>query len=209
MPILGNPITAADVSTDPQYQGEIITPYIMSEAAMRQKNRLLDGVDLEKRATDAVQSMGQANGDMLATLIVIYNATGGDLKLLSTQDWFGHRAQDGLDLLIQNGQWSTMLHTHVAGTWGGSVGCCVYQGDEADFFMGWSNPYGGSSAGNGVYVESRGHGHWPGVANWDSMYDPVNQAGAISTDNTPPYRIDGSIGSGATPICEYLLLRTA
>ncbi len=209
MPTLGNPITAADVSTYPQYQDKPITPLIVSEAAMNQKNRLLGGVDLETSATTAVQGLSQANGNMTATLIMIYNATGGDLTLQATQDWSGHRAQDGFDLLIENGQWSYMLHTHVGGTWAGSVGCCVYRGADADFFMGWSNPYGGSSSGNGVYVESRGQGHWPGVANWDFMYNLVNEAGSLSTDNTPPYSISGSIGSGATPTCKYILSRTA
>jgi len=213
MPIAGDPVTPADViSNYPEYQGKPIPPLLLAEAAMDRKNRLIGGsnpVDAEQFATTAIQKESRANGDMTATLLLIYNATGGDIKFIAAQDWSGHLGRFGFDSVIRNGQWCYILHTHVGGTWRGSVGCCVYRGDEADFFMGWSNPYGGPTTGNGVYVESREKGHWPGVASWDYMYDLVNNAGSSSTDTTPPYQMLASIGTGATPICKFILRRTA
>jgi hypothetical protein len=212
MPTAGNPITAADVSTYPEYQGKTITPLILGEAAMNQKNRLVGGnqpVDLEDYVTTSILQQSNDNGNQTATLILIYNATGGDLTFVASQDWSGHLGQFGFDPIIRNGQWCYILHTHVGGTWAGSVGCCVYRGEAADFFMGWSDPYGGPTTGNGVYVESREHGHWPGVADWDYMYNLVNDAGATSTDETTPYSMIATIGTGPTPICKFLLTRTA
>ncbi|HEY0038507.1 MAG TPA: hypothetical protein VGB66_17545 [Longimicrobium sp.] len=209
MPVAGNPLLAPVVSTYPENQGKTITPLILAQAAISQKNRLINDVDLEDYATASLQQQSADNGNITATLILIYNATGGNLTFFANQDWSGHVGQFGYDPLIQNGQWCYLLHTHASGTWAGSVGCCVYRGDDADFFMGWSDPYGGSSAGNGVYVESRAQGHWTGVASWDYMYNLVNAAQGTSTDDTPPYVMSGSIGAGATPICKFILQRTS
>jgi hypothetical protein len=211
MPTVGNPITAADANSNPAYQGQTVTPLILAQVALAQKNRLGGGndlEDLEQYATEQILKASSDNGDMTATLLLIYNATGGNLTFVDHQDWSGHLGQFPFDPVIQNGQWCYVLHTHVGGTWAGSVGCCVYRGDAADFFMGWSDPYGGPTTGNGVYVESRGQGHWPGVADWDYMYNLVNNATSSSTDTTPPYQMFASIGTGPTPICKFILTRT-
>ncbi|WP_139489069.1 hypothetical protein [Brevibacillus dissolubilis] len=208
MATAGNPILEADVSTYPEYQGKTITPYILGQVALNQKNRLINGVDLEDYATSSLVSLSANNGNMTATLIMIYNATGEDLTFVDSHDWSGHLGQSPFDSIIQNGQWSYFLHTHVSGTWCGSVGCCVYRGTEKDFFMGWSDPYGGSASSDGTYVEAREHGHWVNAASWDYMYNLVNNATASSSDEQAPYKIVATIGTGATPICKFIIQRT-
>jgi len=123
------------------------------------KRRYIAQMAMEQISQTDEEALMMANslkanfGNGISTLLRIYNATGETLSWKRDYSWYG-RFYSEADPLIQNGQWSVLLHVRRTGfLWltAGSSGGLVYETESkfpfnksqapAQVFMGWSTPY--------------------------------------------------------------------
>ncbi len=155
----------------------------------------------QQAAMTLVNSFKEDYGNGVSTLVMLYNATGAELALRSSDDSSGHIGKYPYDLTIQNGQWSVFLHVHTSGTAGGSVGAVGYNVEDGNTkpvaVVAWDNPYSGSPKAFGDCWGSDTYAK----ASWDFVYTRADQGGTSGTSGVHNgYFVPYSIGQTSSPI---------
>ncbi|XP_068345648.1 23 kDa jasmonate-induced protein-like [Pyrus communis] len=205
--VFGEPITNATLEGMREYacrRGQI-ERIDRARVAMNMKNAA--GKDAKARAH--VEKLKAESGAGIATLCLVYNATGSTLEYIGQKDWIGLMGKSPYPPLIANGQWAAFLHVRVQ--WGSSA-AVVYRGKNAggtncDWMLSWANPKDRVKWDNRVYTEVRKTNHFNNEATWGEvnkllcatrsrLYQKDTWNGCVSMIST---------GSGIFPIVEGIL----
>ncbi|KAA0038316.1 23 kDa jasmonate-induced protein-like [Cucumis melo var. makuwa] len=140
--VFGNPITNSTLQAMPEYEGKTITRRDRAYVAFNMKN----AQNKDRSARDHVEKLREEWGHGVATLCLIYNATGDTITFVCEHSWHGHIGSGPYPSEIANGQWGAFLHVKTAVVPSGSAGACVYRGlnnygEVCDWMVAWSNPY--------------------------------------------------------------------
>ncbi|XP_038880403.1 23 kDa jasmonate-induced protein-like [Benincasa hispida] len=204
--VFGNPITNSTLEAMPEYEGKTITRQDRAHVALNMKNA--QGKD--KAAQDYVENLRIKWGDGVATLCVVYNATGDTIKFVCEYSWHGHIGSSPYPYEIANGQWGAFLHVKTAYGMAGSAGAVVYRGlnnfdTSCDWMVAWSNPYYRSVSDNTAYTEIREMGHYDTHDYWEYIFDLLNESGLVHADSWNNCLSNVSTGSDTNPIFEGIL----
>ncbi|KAH7536706.1 hypothetical protein FEM48_Zijuj03G0014800 [Ziziphus jujuba var. spinosa] len=164
--LFGTPVTDATVKL---YYPDIkeITAKDRAQVAFQLK----EADQKSENADKYVENLKERYGNGIATLVTIYNATGGTLVRYKDYDFHGHIGEAPYPNEIQNGQWAAFLHVHTSGTLRGSSAAIVYSGrnsagDKIAWLNAWSNPFHGT---NCAYTEVRPTSHFDTGGVWDAV----------------------------------------
>ncbi|KAH7516224.1 hypothetical protein FEM48_Zijuj10G0112600 [Ziziphus jujuba var. spinosa] len=138
MGVFGNPVTDETLEGLPRYDGKQIGPIDRARVALNWKNA--EGKDV--RALQHAENLMEKCGVDVATLCLIYNATGGTVEYSGHKDWEGHLGAAPYPIMIENGQWGVFLHLQNPGSDAGCVGAVVYRGtnaenEDCDWMLAW------------------------------------------------------------------------
>ncbi|KAM1717006.1 hypothetical protein ACFX11_024899 [Malus domestica] len=141
--VFGEPITNATLEGMREYadrRGQI-ERIDRARVAMNMKN--VAGKDVKARTR--VEKLKAESGAGIATLCLVYNATGSTLEYVGQKDWIGLMGKSPYPPLIANGQWAAFLHVRDPKIQWGSSAAVVYRGKNAggincDWVLSWANP---------------------------------------------------------------------
>ncbi|KAH7536690.1 23 kDa jasmonate-induced protein [Ziziphus jujuba] len=164
--LFGKPVTDATVKFYYPHK-KVITAKDRAQVAFQLKEADEKSVNADKY----VENLKERYGNGIATLVTIYNATGGTLVRYKDYDFHGHIGEVPYPNEIQNGQWAAFLHVHTAWTLRGSSAAIVYSGsnnagDKVAWLNAWSNPHHGT---NYAYTEVRPTSHYDTGGVWDAV----------------------------------------
>ncbi|XP_028055441.1 23 kDa jasmonate-induced protein-like [Camellia sinensis] len=203
--VFGNPITNETLEGMPEYVDKEITRRDRAHVAMLMKN----AENKDDSARNHVQSLKNDFGDGISTLYVIYNATGDNLKFITTHDYHGHIYADPYPTIIQNGQWAAFLHVKPSVITAGSSAGVVYRGGqnqsgkEHDWMLAWSIPY---IVDNHAYTEIREVNHYKESNDcWGTVSDKMGNTGLTHEDNWYQCVSYTSIGNNTSPVYEGIM----
>ena len=199
--VFGNPITNSTLQAMPDYEGKVITRRDRAYVALNMKNA--QGKD--KDAQDYVEKLREEWGSGVATLCLIYNATGDTIKFVCEYSWHGHIGPSPYPSEIENGQWGAFLHVKTAVVPSGSAASCVYRGQNnngqlCDWMVAWSNPYHRLFADNKAYTAIREQGHYEAPHDyWEYIFSLLNDLSHRDKWNGCLSNV--STGSDTNPLC--------
>ncbi|CAN6573788.1 unnamed protein product [Malus baccata var. baccata] len=165
--VFGNAINNETLSTMPEYQ----------KTRLNRARMALSMKDVGEKSLNArtyVEKLKEQSGNGVATLCLVYNATGDTIRYAYKKDWFGEIWRTcQYPPQIANGQWGAFLHVKIAGDPSGSNAAVVYRGlnnvsDDCDWLLSWSNPWNTIRYDNTVYTEVRKAGGFDTA--WDEIY---------------------------------------
>ncbi|KAH7546263.1 hypothetical protein FEM48_Zijuj01G0181700 [Ziziphus jujuba var. spinosa] len=216
--VFGNPITDITLKGLPEYEGKDIIVGGLPEyegkkirnidrarVAMRWKN----AERKDFNALQYVQNLKENCEDNVATLCLIYNATGDVVEYAAHYDQLGHLGAAPYPSIIENGQWGAFLHRKVTdGYYSGSVGGVVYRGkngDDADcdWLVAWNNPTDKNKWVNRAYTEVREINHFNGI--WNAIHGRMDASGVHSKSESHGCLSYASIGSDRFAIFRAIL----
>ncbi|XP_008343334.2 23 kDa jasmonate-induced protein-like [Malus domestica] len=208
--VFGEPITNATLEGMREYacrRGQI-ERINRARVAMNMKNAA--GKDVKARTH--AEKLKAKSGAGIATLCLVYNATGSTLEYVGQKDWIGLMGKSPYPPLIANGQWAAFLHVRDPKIQWGSSAAVVYRGKNAggincDWMLSWANPKDRVTWDNRVYTEVRKINHFNNGATWGEVknrlcatrsrfYHKDTWNGCVSMIST---------GSGIFPIVEGIL----
>ncbi|XP_072971132.1 23 kDa jasmonate-induced protein-like [Typha angustifolia] len=139
--VCGIPVTTEILERISEYMGKTITRKDKAKVALDMKNAESKDVN----ADQFMEQLKERYGNGVATLCLIYNATGDPLPYITSHDYFGHIMYSLYPHKIENGHWGAFLHETVAGATSGSSAAVVYRGmnqarDYCDWMLAWDNP---------------------------------------------------------------------
>lgn len=153
--------------------------------------------DSYDKAKTEVNNMKSNYGNGVSTLIIVYNGTKTDLKLIQYQSKHGHWSDDNPGVsTIPAGKYAAMLHVHTSGAATGSQAYMVYaqpnknykpDGDDAKddssntvylqrFCCAWDTPYSGTNS-FGIDTCSPG----TAIENPEALEDKYSDKSAVAT----------------------------
>lgn len=209
--VFGLPIDDLTLQGLPEYADKEVTKVDRAITALKLKNA--EGKDANCRKF--VENMKNDWGEGNATLVMLYNATGDNVKFVCDKNWHGHNGPSPYPMTIQNGQWGGFLHVKQTGIAEGSTAAVVYRGkdnagDQRDWFIGWNNPWDRLSYDNAVYCLVRGAGAFEN--NWTQFESRLmDTLGMVYTtklyfaDSDHGCIVEASTGSDSSPIVEAVL----
>jgi len=186
---------AAAVGGDPSQQPDT-SPQALSSLGLNQLGLV------ETDAIKNANTLKQAFGSGVSTLITLFNASADDMNIIFSADQHGHIGSEAYDSLIRNGQASAVLHVKTSGAATGSTGMVAYNiGNTGNvILLSWSNPFNhaASDVKAKVYVQT------PGQFTGDSDFyfrdtDERGSSAGEYTDQPTPYRAQWSIGNETSP----------
>lgn len=205
--LFGTGIVMDDVKADPRYAGKTPTLKDLADFTMEKKSLY------EEEALKHVNGMKSEYGTGASSLVMIYNATGANLKLKPQKDithnWSGHIWKYPADDTIMNGQWCVFLHVHTSGAARGSVAAIIHtlEGQNKDSLMSWSTPWNQAGSHNKIYAEVRENDHWPGAVSWDLMHKLLDRSGQTCSDTKDDFKISGLMGDNSSPLAVFIVTR--
>ncbi|XP_052205204.1 23 kDa jasmonate-induced protein-like [Diospyros lotus] len=140
--VFGKPITDKTLRGMEEYENYTVTHWDRARVALEEKN---EG-DKDTKARQYVEKLRQEWGNRACTLCLIYNATGGNVVLVTTHDIYGRIGHAPYPIMIENGQWGAFLHGRTPQEYPGSSAAVVYRGKNkeelpCDWMLAWSNPW--------------------------------------------------------------------
>ncbi|KAK9735901.1 hypothetical protein RND81_04G236600 [Saponaria officinalis] len=200
--VFGTPVTDATLMGMTEYHDKPIEAVHRAQVALEMKNA--EGKDKEARSyNESVQEAIERKG----VKCLIYNATGGPLKLIAAFEYTGWVSQSPYPTVIQNGQWAAFVHEKDSNA---SLAAVIYekiQGGGRQFVVGWSQRDGSPSR---CYAEIRPFGFYGNISNNTLREALKNQIeGSVFTH----IREDGedtilsSIGNTALPTYEAIFTK--
>ncbi|KAK9735899.1 hypothetical protein RND81_04G236400 [Saponaria officinalis] len=192
--VFGTPVTDATLMGMTEYHDKPIEAVDRVKVALEMKNA--ERKDAEARAFDE-------------RLDLIYNATGGPVKLIAAFEYEGCVSQTPYPNMIQNGQWATFMHEKNSN---GSFGAVIYEETPIggrQFVVGWRQRDGEISQ---CYGEIRPYGYYGNSSNDTLRHALRDQIGGkvfthIGEDGDDT--ILSSIGNTHLPTYEAILTKTA
>lgn len=136
----GNPIGDETLEQMSGYRGKKITQQDRAREAMR----LIHSEEKNLKALQHALELKSSWGKGASAMVLIYNATGGTLKMEGQMDWNGRTHHDHPPLSFENGQWVSFLH--VGGLELTSEAARVYRGCNVsgqvrDYVIAWDVPW--------------------------------------------------------------------
>ncbi|GAV68510.1 hypothetical protein CFOL_v3_12013 [Cephalotus follicularis] len=176
--VFGTPITNETLKSMAEYENKTITRIDRAHVALNMKNA--QGKDVA--AQTYVESLYKEYGSGIATLCLVYNATGDMIQLVEQHNWAGDIWNAPCALIIGNGQWGAFLQGEKDSE--GSSAAVVYRGmrvddQHADWMFSWYNPDTGA---NYSYTEIREVDHYANDEFWDYIHGVVTNAQPSSRD---------------------------
>ncbi|KAK9735907.1 hypothetical protein RND81_04G237000 [Saponaria officinalis] len=200
--VFGTPVTDATLKGMTKYHDKPIQAVDRAQVALEMKNA--EGKDTEARTfSERVQEATERKG----VKCLIYNATGGPVKLIAAFGYIGWVSQSPHPIMIQNGQWAAFVHEKNSNA---SSGAVIYEETRSEgrqFVVGWSHTDGTISQ---CYGEIRPYGYYSKYSN-DTLRQALNDriGGSVFTnicedgDDT----ILSSIGNTALPTYEAIFTK--
>nr|XP_043611105.1 23 kDa jasmonate-induced protein-like [Erigeron canadensis] len=144
-----------------------------------------------------------AQGGVLCTLTIFYNATGETLFYEEDHSKYG-KIYDSYPARIQNGQWGAFLHIKRAAAPTGSEGYVVYRGkcNSTDFckqLIAWDVPVNQAHVDNHAYCDIYADDY---DINKDKVYKRMEAGSKQRTTTKKGMCITSSIDEGTSPLYE-------
>ncbi|KAK9735905.1 hypothetical protein RND81_04G236900 [Saponaria officinalis] len=202
--VFGTPVTDATLMGMTEYHDKPIEPVDRAKVALEMKNA--ERKDAEARAFD--ERLDETL-DRKGVKCLIYNATGGPVKLIAAFEYEGCVSQTPYPNIIQNGQWAAFVHEKNSN---GSFGAVIYEETAIggrQFVVGWRQRDGEISQ---CYGEIRPYGYYGNSSNDTRRHALRDQIGGtvfthIGEDGDDT--ILSSIGNTHLPTYEAILTKTA
>lgn len=181
MTTFGVPITDETLQQMSQYRDR--DRPVRQDDRAREAMRLIHAEGKNLSALQHVVDLKKAYGAGVAALVLVYNATGSRLDLVSSQDWSGYVYHEQPPSSFENGQWIAFLHGHPNAQAVGSEAARVYQGTNSadqvcDFLVSWSINWGGAQ--NSAYTEVRAQRNY--ARDWEYAKVFLEDAGKNTRD---------------------------
>ncbi|KAL9233558.1 hypothetical protein vseg_008538 [Gypsophila vaccaria] len=132
--VFGTPVTDATLKGMTEYHDKTIEAVDRAKVALEMKNA--EGKDADARAfAESVQKSIDKKG----VRCLIYNATGGPLKLVAVFDYLGSVSESPFPSVLQNGQWAALVHEK-ANSSSTSVAAVIYEATQSlqrQWVVGW------------------------------------------------------------------------
>ncbi|KAK9735925.1 hypothetical protein RND81_04G238400 [Saponaria officinalis] len=202
--VFGTPVTDATLMGMTQYHGKPIEAVHSAKVALEMKNA--EGKDAEARAFD--ERLDETL-DRKGVKCLIYNATGGPVKLIAAFEYEGCVSQSPYPNLIQNGQWAAFVHEK---NYDGSFAAVIYEETRSNgrqFVIGWRQRDHEKSQCCG---EIRPNGYYGNVSKKilrEALKDKIGDSNLTHICNDGDNTILSSIGNTALPTYEAILTKTA
>nr|XP_048318976.1 23 kDa jasmonate-induced protein-like [Ziziphus jujuba var. spinosa] len=202
MGVFGNPVTDETLEGLPRYDGKQIGPIDRARVALNWKNA--EGKDV--RALQHAENLMEKCGVDVATLCLIYNATGGTVEYSGHKDWEGHLGAAPYPIMIENGQWGVFLHLQNPGSDAGCVGAVVYRGtnaenEDCDWMLAWRLRK--DTNDNRAYTEVREIDHFNGM--WDEIHNSLLKSDSLDKSDSHGCLSFVTIGNHKYSICRAIL----
>ncbi|XP_072973032.1 23 kDa jasmonate-induced protein-like [Typha angustifolia] len=203
--VFGTPITTKTLERMSEYIGKTITRKDRAKVALDMKNAESKDVN----ARQFVEQLKERYGNGVATLCVIYNATGDPLTYITSHDYFGHIWHSPYPYKIENGQWGAFLHGKVAGATSGSNATVVYRGmnqagNHCDWMLAWDNPWNRIIYSCKAYTEIREPNHFDSTV-WGVISDKMERSSIHCEDVWNGCWSGVSIGDDTTTVYEGIM----
>ncbi|KAK9735922.1 hypothetical protein RND81_04G238200 [Saponaria officinalis] len=200
--VLGTPVTDATLMGMTEYHDKPIEAVHRAKVALEMKNA--EGKDKEARSfNERVQEAIEKKG----VKCLIYNATGGPLKLITAFEYTGCVSESPYPTVIQNGQWAAFVHEKIPNASSAAVIYEEIHGGGRQFVAGWSQRDGIFSK---CYAEIRPFGYYGNISNNTLREALKNQIeGSVFTHicDDGEDTILSSIGNTALPTYEAIFTK--
>ena len=210
--VFGDPITDSTLRNMPEYKFKKVISR-KDRAAVARSMQHKHGNDVKVR--HYVEKVAKDSKSHIATLCVVYNATGDTVRYVGSHNWFdGHLAGSPYPISIENGQWGGFVHVKPDRRNAGSHGAVVYRGrnqtgsecsqggHECDWMVTWENPYNVKDYHNSVHTQVREKGHFHGDV-WGKVWETKSgKRHLVQRDTWNGCVSSASTGSGHIAVVE-------
>lgn len=209
MVIKGTAITQADVRRTSAYEDPPLDDAaILKQAAIQAMEHRYDAYDRQgdpPGALNRVNGMKEEFGNGVCTLLMMYNATGCRLTKADDDDHSGKIWKYKYDDVIENGQWSVVLHVKSSFGLAGSTACIGYEleGRNQVLVVAWDTPYSGDSTG---WVRIIPMAEWK-ATDWDDFHDNSDGGEEEETEESGIWRTNFVASQGASTLFECVATR--
>ncbi|KAK9735908.1 hypothetical protein RND81_04G237100 [Saponaria officinalis] len=202
--VFGTPVTDATLMGMTEYHDKPIQAVHRAKVALEMKNA--EGKDTEARSfTERVQEAIERKG----VKCLVYNATGGPMKLVAAFEYIGCVSQSPYPNVIQNGQWAAFVHEKTSSA---SCGAVIYEETRSggrQFVVGWCQEDDSLSQ---CYAEIRPYGYYGNVSNdtlREALKDQIRNSVFTHICEDGEDTILSSIGDAPLPAYEAILTKKA